>query len=526
MSVNLLNRLLLPLVTWVAALSGCLVQADELQMPQLSFAIKTASSPLDAAYVDQSTGKPRVLVLTDMGNEPDDQMSMVRLLLYANELDIEGLVATTSTWLRDRTNPQTIHKIIAGYGEVRKNLMLHASGWPEVSQLASRVSTGQPGYGMAAVAKGQNSAGAKAIIAAADRVDDRPLWISVWGGANTLAQALMHIRDTRSQAELQAFVAKLRVYSISDQDDAGPWIRKQFPQLFYVVTPSSPDGGEYVYASWTGISGDLFYRNGAGADSSLISNEWLQANIRAKGSFGKLYPAYLFIMEGDTPAFLHLLGNGLESHRSPAWGGWGGRYVLRQPYGESRAIWTQGGDLFFRVTSQDQVVGLDGKDYLSDQATIWRWRQAFQHDFATRMDWTFKTYAAANHPPEVQLSDPTGSQPGSQPIVIEARVGDVIELDASSSTDPDGQALNFTWFHYPEAGYVQGQGQAELSIENANQSQATLTVTRACRDAWLAQWVSCTGGVGHVILAVTDSGTPALTRYRRVIVRVTANDKK
>ena len=64
------------------------------------------------------------------------------------------------------------------------------------------------------------------------------------------------------------------------------------------------------------------------------------------------------------------------------WGGWGGRYLLRQPLGEGRAIWTQGGDSFFRVTSADTV-----DTHTSDQATIWRWRQAFQNDFAARMDW-------------------------------------------------------------------------------------------------------------------------------------------
>ena len=50
------------------------------------------------AVVDSFHGKPRVLVLTDIGNEPDDQMSLTRFLLYSNEFDIEGLVATTSTW--------------------------------------------------------------------------------------------------------------------------------------------------------------------------------------------------------------------------------------------------------------------------------------------------------------------------------------------------------------------------------------------------------------------------------------------
>ena len=80
-------------------------------------------------------------------------------------------------------------------------------------------------------------------------------------------------------------------------------------------------------------------------------------------------------MEGDTPSFLGLIDNGLNAYRRPDWGGWGGRYIYRQPYGETHAIWTQGGDAFSRVTSQDTVVGVDGREYTSDQATIWRWRK-------------------------------------------------------------------------------------------------------------------------------------------------------
>ena len=65
-----------------------------------------AAQPLSPGYVDAFAGKPRVVVLSDMGNEPDDQMSFVRLLLYSNELDLEALVATTSTWQKGRSNPR------------------------------------------------------------------------------------------------------------------------------------------------------------------------------------------------------------------------------------------------------------------------------------------------------------------------------------------------------------------------------------------------------------------------------------
>ena len=58
-----------------------------------------------------------------------------------------------------------------------------------------------------------------------------------------------------------------------------------------------------IYATWTGISGDVYYRNGAGRRHHPVTNEWLEKNIRAKGPLGKGYPRFMFIMEGDTPRF-------------------------------------------------------------------------------------------------------------------------------------------------------------------------------------------------------------------------------
>src|ERR1700744_2269162 len=102
-------------------------------------------------HVDNFTGKPRVVVISDIGNEPDDQMSFVRFLLYSNEFDVEAMIATTSTWQKTKTHAETMHDLIESYGEVRQNLMLHAKGWPEARALDSRVFTGQTAYGMAAV---------------------------------------------------------------------------------------------------------------------------------------------------------------------------------------------------------------------------------------------------------------------------------------------------------------------------------------------------------------------------------------
>jgi hypothetical protein len=486
----------------------------------LTILLLTLGGPLAAQTpVDNFSGHPRLIVISDIGNEPDDQMSFVRLLLYSNEIDIEGLIASTSTWQKKVLHPETMRALIQAYGQVQSNLLLHAKGWPTPQDLNARVFSGQPLYGLASTGPGQLSEGARAIIQAADRPDPRPLWISIWGGANTLAQALLQVRNTRPAAELDKFIAKLRIYSISDQDDAGPWIRREFPNLHYIVQPSSPTGGEYYYATWTGISGDDYYRNGAGADFTTVTNAWLDTNIRAKGPLGKMYPRFAFIMEGDTPSFLGLIDNGLNAYRRPDWGGWGGRYIYRQPYGETHSIWTQGGDLSSRVTSQDTVTGADGHQYISDQATIWRWREAFQNDFAARMDWTVMDRQHANHSPILEVN----GHPGTAPVVIDAEVGEDVLLDARQSYDPDRHNLQYKWIHYAEAG-VTGASLADITIARGDSAVTVVTPMDTCRAHWLPRRnAACPAtGTAHIILAVTDDGSPRLTSYRRVILNVHA----
>ena len=245
--------------------------------------------------------KLRVLVLTDIENEPDDAMSMVRFLTYSNQWDVEGLVATTSVHQKDKIAAWRIREIVEAYGKVRDNLEKHEPGYPTAAHLLSVIREGRPAYGMAAVGEGMDSPGSELIIQAVDRDDPRPIWVPVWGGPNCLAQALWKVRKTRSAQAVERFVSKLRVYTISDQDDSGPWIRKTFPNLFYIASPGMHAGGAYHHATWTGISGDRFHGRFDGADFSIVDNPWLDQNIRGKGPLGAQHPRTTFLMEGDTP---------------------------------------------------------------------------------------------------------------------------------------------------------------------------------------------------------------------------------
>ena len=175
--------------------------------------------------------KQRVIILTDIGSDPDDQESMVRLLLYSNEIDIDGLIATTSVW-QGTPHPELIKHIIQAYGKVRTNLNKNEPGYPSAKSLLNKVSHGISEHGMKGVGKGKNSPGSNLIIKVLKEKDSRPLWICAWGGVNTLAQALYEIRQTESKAVAKNLIAKLRVYTISDQDNSGVWIRKKFPNLF------------------------------------------------------------------------------------------------------------------------------------------------------------------------------------------------------------------------------------------------------------------------------------------------------
>jgi hypothetical protein len=292
-------------------------------------------------------------------------------------------------------------------------------------------------YGKEALGPGVPlSGGAKLLIERLDE-SDRPLWILCWGGTNVLAQALARVQPTRSAAGSAKLRSKIRVYAISDQDDTGMWIRITWPDIFYIASVHA--WNQYGLAAWTGISGDKYYGfDNGGPDITKVTKDWIAQNIQI-GLLGSAYPDYMFIPEGDTPTFLYLIQNGLGSPENPNWGSWGGHYGATDPGNSGKHF----SDLV------DRVIGQDGKQYISNQATVWRWRDAFQNDFAARIQWTLTSdFSKVNHHPVAIVN---GHSDPCEALFIEVEAGSEIILDASASYDPDDRdGLSFHWFHYKD----------------------------------------------------------------------------
>ncbi len=451
--------------------------------------------------------KHRAVILTDIEADPDDMQSLVRLLLYTDQIDIKGLIATTSCWHKDTVNPESIKKIIRAYGKVHADLLKHEAGFPDARSLLRLVKSGLPKYGMTGVGNDKNSEGSDWIIKVLEEKDARPLWICVWGGVNTLAQALYEIRKTKPKAEVKELIAKLRVYTISDQDDSGVWIRKNFPDLFYIVSP----GDDYGSATWSAINSYI-----KGLNNKEISNSWIAKNIQqGHGPLGAVYPDVAYGMEGDTPSWLNLIPNGLNYAEHPDWGGWGGRYELYKPEfdslkrgssgvpiePETRPIWTDAVDNYtpYIFNEYGRNVRLDTVSFISNKATLFRWREDFQNDFAARMSWCIKSFKDANHPPVPKLLVPDH---------ITVKSGEGFGLDATA-TDPDGDNFSYLWFNYPEAGSYKKL----IKINSAENVHNAYVIAPEVDKEETVQF----------ILRVTDKGTPPLSRYKRVIVNIIPN---
>lgn len=457
--------------------------------------------------------KPRLLVLTDIGGDPDDIQSLRRFLVYSNEFQIEGFIAT-ATWGEKETretgvyftNKNLILDVISDYKKVRENLLLHAPGYPTADELKAVVFGGQANRGVNNLVPGKSTPGSNHIISAVDKSDDT-LNIAIWGGAHDLAQALLDIKTTRAEEEISEFISKIRVYAIGDQDKkyarigTGEWIKENFPYLFYI------EAGPSTFVGITSGYRGIFQNDSKGGEhptlplvkpgiEQLNNMDWVEKNILPWGDLGAGYPVDVNqnpnsprntkgIKEGDTPSWFYYLPNGLSNPEHPQWGCWGGRYEH-----------VSGGHY---ADAQDNHWSGKTDGALRRKWAVARWREDYQNDFAARMRWCTLSYEEANHNPIPIIDD----NKTKQILTYRVQPGKKFFIDASNSKDPDGDNLNFNWWIYQEA-------------------SSSIAMLKNCQDSKVEVEIQDKAPEGkiHIILEVKDNGNPQLVSYRRVIIQV------
>ena len=489
-------------------------------------------SVIFVAQLPAQSAKPRTVITTD--GEIDDVDSFVRMLLYANELNIVGLVYSSSMWhyrgdgkgttmtsampmtrelYGERTDlrwPGTewMQGLIRDYGEVYPVLSTHAEDYPTADELLQLVKVGNIDF---EGEMGRNTEGSNFIRDLLLDNDTSRVYLQAWGGTNTIARALKSIEDTYQGTpvwpKLYAGVSRRAVLCIIMDQDATyrDYIATSWPDISVLY-----NGGQFGVLAYPwqrevpkpmqywlegGFMGEqvindrgpllaAYYSYGDGqqqaGDPEHIHGDSTRLDSAQWGSFNR----YDFISEGDSPAYLHLVDVGLRNRDHPGWGGWGGRLVASDSVA---GRWEDGG------AAADYNPFTRRRQNAYAQA---RWIPALQRDFAARADWCVKSYAEANHPPAVSVE-------GTLSRTV--KPGEKLRLRVTA-TDPDGDALFYHWFQYGEVDTYPGE--ALVFLEG---SELRVEVP----------WEMKPGQTLHLIAEVTDGGVPALTRYARVVLTAT-----
>lgn len=419
--------------------------------------------------------KHRLIVTTDIGGtDPDDEQSMVHLLLMSDDIDIEGLICNVA-FVKTPLGLSVLNKIIDAYEKAYPNLIVHDKCYPSAASLRAVAVAGQAGVGMADVGEGHDTPGSELIIRAVDRKDPRPVWINAWGGMNTVAQALWKVKHTRSAADVAKFVSKLRIYDVLGQCDAGAWIAKNFPDIIYLRNTA-------VYG-WA------------------PSDKWIDENVQKYGPLGMVYPDRVWATEGDSPAFLYLANNGLNVASKPEYGGWGGRFGTEKMPGVRGMDWVEKNNLDEKQYDPYYMFTNSGEG----SESIVRWKDAILNDFAARVRWSVcADYKAANHHPVARLKD---EKTGTKAVrYVDVCPGDSLKFDFSDSYDPDGDIVSFNFYTYDDV----TDCNERITVCNANTARPYFVVPES----------AAKGGTIHFVMEVTDNGNPSLCTYRRIVVKL------
>lgn len=457
----------------------------------------SANGAAKSYVADSKTLKPRIVIMTDIGPgdvEPDDMESAVRLLAYADRFEIEALI-TTIGWNCDPYPTdwaEYLHQVIDGYGTDVKNLMKRSAQtvfmsvdaernkpqklgyWPSVEYIRQRTVMGSQRAGIGVIGEGNDTDGSRLIIQLVDEADERPIWFCAWGGANTLAQAVWRVKKERSKEELDRFLHKIRLYTITDQDmqynmrmnraySSHQWLRQEFANDLMLIWDES---------AWL-------------TQCELGSKNWeLYAKyVQGHGQMGAVYPRYKYGVEGDTPSFLHVMPNGLNDPDDPEQVGWGGYHQFGMSPDSITDAWTNW------QPSQKSISRRYEEHFYPDEF----------NDFAARMQWAAE--GKGNRNPVVIVN----GIKGLQPVVIKAVAGKTVKLNATQSYDFDNDQLKFHWWQQPEAGTYR----QKISVHTTDSDCLEIAIPKDAQGKSL-----------HFVCEVHDSGPFNLVSYRRIIIHV------
>ncbi len=445
-----------------------------------------------------TSSKTRVIVTSD--GEIDDECSMVRFLLYANEWDIEGIITSSSQyhWQGHKwAGDDWINPYLDAYEKVYPNLVKHDKDYPTPAYLRERTALGNV---KAEGEMDEETPGSNLIVKVLlDETDNRPVWIQAWGGTNTIARALKTIEEKYPE-KMDYVAGKLRFFFIWEQDSTyQSYIRPHWGK-YNILTIISDQFITYFYHWKKYLPAE---------QQQFLVGKWMNANvIHNHGPLCSLYKAHEngdFRSEGDSPAYFHVIPTGLRNEEHPDWGGWGGRYVkVREntwldPVEEEGYVYPEGRWYTSNAWGRTRLK----KNIPNDQMLIdylrptWYWVEPLQNDFAARADWCVKPYDEANHAPVVALAHDDD---------LSAAPGKTVKLSAKGTKDPDGDKLTYKWWQYREAGSYPG----DITLESNDGMKSSFVVPKDAKK----------GETIHVICEVADDGVPALTRYARVIITV------
>lgn len=495
--------------------------------------------------------RPRTIITQD--GEVDDMDSLIHFLLYTNEIDVEGIIQSSSQhhWIgvegketpEDRTpgvmKSNTGHKFsekkrwpgtdwmfkyLDAYAKVYPNLKKHDSSFPTPNYLRSITKIGNIGY------EGEMDApteGSELIRKAILDDDERILYLQAWGGINTIARALKDIEtEYKGTAQWDTIykkvVNKVVISACGEQDYTYEYyIQDVYPELKFM---NSNQMGAYAY-SWGGRPddaskatlkadymlknleknhgplldlyvtwGDGTYLEGEGESDQFGANEELLDSTNWWGR--RKYQRYDFLSEGDSPTFFMLFDTGLRSLEDSTYGGWSGRLAKTTTRTNKDGVlvnyWSPVVDTYY---NEDGSVCENPATILSS----WKYVDDIQNDFSARADWCItNSYDKANHAPSLSVEGGTD---------VTAAAGEVVKLKAIAS-DPDGDYVTVKWNHYSDADTYEGE--AGLTLKGAASDMVSFTVPADAKS----------GDKIHLIAQAQDDGEHTLTHYQQVIVTV------